>query len=237
MDFNPRLLRTSIAHMWCRTPQPGLSVPVPGRCYLNVSWLAIWTRKCAKGWHMSGWIAVTPQFHTVERNIGGKKANACKIWNLICLSWAFFVMFNLTFNLSLYNMLLWHHDVGNTEGLERIHSSNFWWQGGRNKSDMGTLGKAWRHAGPNSDKVPFCNCGHGVNLVSSISWRPHTSQTALRYMNPYAFLTDTKCSICMRCRKLWEIVDSWWSPGDEWHRTNNLIQAQITHLLGEDSLV
>lgn len=73
MDFNPGLLRTSMAHMWRRAPLPGLSVPVPGHCCLNRSWLAIWTGKCAKGWHMRGWITVAPLFHTVERNIRGEK--------------------------------------------------------------------------------------------------------------------------------------------------------------------
>lgn len=37
VDFNPGLLRTSMAHMCCRTPLPGLSVPVPGHCVLNGS--------------------------------------------------------------------------------------------------------------------------------------------------------------------------------------------------------
>lgn len=54
-------------------PLPGLSVPAPGHCYLNGSWLAIWTGKCAKGWHKRGWIVGAPLFHTVERNITGKK--------------------------------------------------------------------------------------------------------------------------------------------------------------------
>lgn len=54
-------------------PLPGLSGPVPGHCYLNGSWLAIWTGKCAKGWHKRGWAVGTPLFHTVERNITGKK--------------------------------------------------------------------------------------------------------------------------------------------------------------------
>lgn len=54
-------------------PLPGLSVPVPGHCCLNGSWLAIWTGKCAKGWHERGWTVGAPLFHTVERNITGKK--------------------------------------------------------------------------------------------------------------------------------------------------------------------
>lgn len=106
MDFNPGLLRTSIAHMWCRTPLPSLSVPVPGHCSLNGSWLAIWTGKCAKGWHMI-WIAVAHLFHTIERNTERKKKAVREgTWNPVCPRWPLSVM--------------WHFDVINATETRKL---------------------------------------------------------------------------------------------------------------------
>lgn len=56
-------------------------------------------------------------------------------------------------------------------------------------------------------------------------------------LDPCVFLPDTKGLIWMRGKKPWQIVDCWWSVGDEWHCTNDLIHTQISQLLGEDSLV
>lgn len=116
MDFRPGLLRTSMAHMWYRTPLPGLSDPVPGHCCLNRSWLAIWTGKCAKGWHMGDWITAAPLFHTVERNtwVGGAQ-HACKLQEIqyiccdlfLCFKSALRRMIVFLSSMNYYDILIW----------------------------------------------------------------------------------------------------------------------------------
>lgn len=106
-------------------PLPGLSGPVPGHCYLNGSWLAIWTGKCAKGWHKRGWTVGAPLFHTVERNITGKKvirvgdresnmsAHTC-------------IHKKKTSGLHVYLRLMWNLDVMNAPGNQAVVSQCFY---------------------------------------------------------------------------------------------------------------